>query len=115
MTSLLNNYTGKNVFEYSTCDCLINGDDSWDMCIGGLAQLANAFASRAKEWEFESLIPHHFLFFANLNFNTLNYLKHNLCIDYITQSASLVYLDLLEGPLIACNKLELIIDKFLAD
>jgi hypothetical protein len=33
------------------------------MCIGGLAQLANAFASRAKEWEFESLIPHNFLFF----------------------------------------------------
>lgn len=65
MTSLLNNYTGKILFEYSTCDCLINGDDSWDMCIGGLAQLANAFASRAKEWEFESLIPHHFLIFVN--------------------------------------------------
>ena len=36
-----------------------------ELCIGGLAQLANAFASRAKEWEFESLIPHHFLIFVN--------------------------------------------------
>ena len=30
--------------------------------------MANAFASRAKEWEFESLIPHHFYFYSIKSF-----------------------------------------------
>ena len=40
--------------------------------------MANAFASRAKEWEFESLIPHHFLILFNYQLSAVTAVQSSL-------------------------------------